>query len=235
MHKPHLLLLPGLLCDARLWQHQAADLADLAHITVADLSQADSIAGLAEQVLAQAPDECFALAGLSMGGYVALEIMRRAPQRVLGLALLDTSAQADSDAAKRARVDLMGQAEEDFAALVASLLPKFVHPAHLSDPALIEVITGMAHSLGRDVFLRQQKAMLGRIDSRPGLVQIRCPTLVLCGWEDVITPLTLHQELATAIVGAQLVMIKECGHLSCLEQPQAVTRALETWLQRLPG
>jgi pimeloyl-ACP methyl ester carboxylesterase len=96
MHKPHLLLLAGTLCDARLWQQQAAALAELAHVTVADLSQAESITELATKVLDQAPDENFALAGLSLGGYVALEIMRQAPQRVLALALLDTSAQADS-------------------------------------------------------------------------------------------------------------------------------------------
>lgn len=233
MNKPHLLLLPGLLCDARLWQPQAAGLAELAQVRVADLSQAESIGGLAEQVLAQAPD-CFALAGLSMGGYVALEIMRQAPQRVLGLALLDTSARADSAEAKLGRADLMDQAEHDFAALVARLLPKFVHPAHLSDAALLEGITAMAHSLGRDVFLRQQRAMLGRIDSRPGLAQISCPTLVLCGRQDAITPLALHEELAAAIAGAQLVVIETCGHLSCLEQPQAVARALEFWLQSLP-
>ncbi|WP_350448455.1 alpha/beta fold hydrolase [Pseudomonas solani] len=232
MSKPHLLLLPGLVCDARLWQHQAA-LADLAHVTVADLSQAESISALAANVLAQAPDDSFALAGLSLGGYVALEIVRQAPQRILALALLDTSARADSEEARQARRHAMGQAEKDFPAAIAGLLPKLLHPDHLHDAALIEVITGMANNLGRDVFLRQQRAILGRIDSRPSLAQISCPTLVLCGREDAITPLAVHEEMAAAIADAQLVVIEACGHLSTLEQPELVSRALEYWLQDL--
>lgn len=235
MHKPHLLLLPGMLSDARLWQHQTAALAERAHVTVADLSQADSIEELARKVLDQAPDQHFALAGLSLGGYVALEIMRQAPQRVLGLALLDTSARPDDAAGKQGRQALMAKAEEDFAAVLAGLLPKLLHPSHLADTGLLEVIRAMANSLGPAAFIRQQQAMLGRIDSRPGLAQIRCPTLVLCGREDAITTLALHQELAAAIAGAQLTVLDDCGHLSSLEQPEGVAQALALWLQRLPG
>lgn len=233
MHKPHLLLLPGLLSDARLWQHQASALAELAYVTVADLSQADSISELASKVLDQAPDEHFALAGLSLGGYVALEIMRQAPQRVLGLALLDTSAHADNDEAKQGRQALMAKAEHEFPAVIAGLLPKLLHPEHLADESLTEVVTAMANSLGQGAFMRQQRAMLGRIDSRPGLAQISCPTLVLCGREDAITPLAVHEELAAAISDAQLVVLDDCGHLSSLEQPEQVAQALELWLRRL--
>lgn len=231
--RPHLLLLPGLLCDARLWRHQAAALADQAHVTVADLSGADSIAELAANVLAQAPDECFALAGLSMGGYVALEIIRQAPERVLALALLDTSATADSAEAMETRENLMQLAESDFPAVVAILLPKLLHPAHLWDRELVESIQAMANSLGPEVFMRQQQAILSRIDSRPFLPQIRCPTLVLCGHDDSITPVPLHEELATTIPGARLVVIEECGHLSTLEQPRRVSRELRYWLSGL--
>lgn len=233
MHKPHLLLLPGMLSDARLWQHQAAALAELAYVTVADLSQADSIADLASKVLDQAPDQHFALAGLSLGGYVALEIMRQAPQRVIGLALLDTSAQADSAEAKQGRQALMAKAEHDFPAVISGLLPKLLHPSHLADAGLVEVITGMANSLGQVAFMRQQRAMLGRSDSRPGLAHIKCPTLVLCGREDAITPLAMHQELTAGIAGAQLRVLDYCGHLSSLEQPERVSQALTRWLQRL--
>lgn len=233
MHKPHLLLLPGMLSDARLWQHQAAALAELAYVTVGDLSQGDSIAELASNVLDQAPDEYFALAGLSLGGYVALEIMRQAPQRVIGLALLDTSAQADSAEAKQGREALMAKAEHDFAGVISGLLPKLLHPRHQADADLVEVITAMANSLGQAAFIRQQQAMLGRIDSRPGLAQIRCPTLVLCGREDAITPLAVHQELTAAISGAQLRVLDACGHLSSLEQPEEVSQALTLWLRRL--
>lgn len=233
MNKPHLLLLPGLVCDARLWQHQAASLADLAHVSVADLSQGETISALAANVLAQAPDDSFALAGLSLGGYVALEIVRQAPQRVLALALLDSSARADSEAGRQARLSAMSQAQSDFPAVIASLLPKLLHPDHLGDAALLEVVTAMANSLGRDVFVRQQRAILGRIDSRPSLAQISCPTLVLCGREDVITPPAVHEEMAAAIADAQLVVIEACAHLSTLEQPELVSRALECWLQDL--
>jgi pimeloyl-ACP methyl ester carboxylesterase len=233
MYKPHILLLPGMLSDARLWQHQAAALAELAYVTVADLSHADSIGEMASKVLDQAPGEQFALAGLSLGGYVAFEIMRQAPQRVLGLALLDTSAHADSVEAKQGRQALMGKAEHDFAAVIAGLLPKLLHKHHLTDASLVQVITAMANSLGPAAFMRQQGAMLGRIDSRPGLAQISCPTLVVCGREDAITPLAMHQELAAAISGAQLTVLDDCGHLSSLEQPERVTQALTLWLQRL--
>ncbi len=232
MHKPHLLLLPGMLSDARLWQYQAAALAERAHVEVADLSQGDSIAELATKVLDQAPDEQFALAGLSLGGYVALEIMRQAPDRVLGLALLDTSAQADSAQAREGRQALMAKAEHDFPGVIADLLPKLLHARRLSDAGLVEVVTAMANSLGQGAFMRQQRAMLGRIDSRPGLAQINCPTLILCGRDDGITPPLLHQELTDAIAGAHLVVLDDCAHLSSLEQPERVAQALELWLQR---
>lgn len=231
--RPHLLLLPGLLNDARLWQHQATALADQAHVMVADLSGADSIAELAASVLAQAPDERFALAGLSMGGYVALEILRQAPERVLALALLDTSAEADSAEATQARRNLMLLAESDFPAVIAGLLPKLLHPAHLWDRELVESIQAMASSLGPQVFMRQQQAIIGRIDSRPFLPQIACPTLVLCGHEDGITPVAMHEELAAAIPDARLVVVEECGHLSVLEQPRRVSRELRYWLSGL--
>ncbi|MBD9425065.1 alpha/beta fold hydrolase [Pseudomonas sp. PDM15] len=233
MNKPHLLLLPGLLCDARLWQHQVAALADVAHVAVVDLSQADSMEELAQDALAQVQGQSFVLAGFSLGGYVALEIMRQAPQRVLALALLDTSAHADDSESKRARVKAMCQAEQDFSAFVASLPPRLLHPLHQQDAALVQVVTAMAESLGPEVFIRQQLAMLGRMDSRASLGQIVCPTLLLCGLEDAITPPALHVEMQSAIVGAQLAQIEEAGHLTPLEQPQRVSSNLESWLKAL--
>lgn len=228
--KPHLLLLPGLLNDARLWQHQVANLADVVEPVVGDLTQADSVALLANQALAQVPAERFVLAGLSMGGYVALEIMRQAPERVRGLALIDTMAQPDSQEATENRYRLMSLAEQDFPKVVETLMGRFVHPDRLNDSDITGTIEDMANSVGKDAFTRQQRAIIDRLDSRPYLPAIQCPTLVLCGREDAIASVEIHEEMADAIPNARLQVIEHCGHLSPLEQPQAVTDALRRWL-----
>jgi pimeloyl-ACP methyl ester carboxylesterase len=227
---PHLVLLPGLLNDARLWQHQVTALAEVIHTSVADLTISDSISSLATSALSRISTEYFALAGLSMGGYVALEIMRQAPERVMALALLDTSARPDTPETSEGRRKLMQLAETDFQAVLDTLLPKLVHPSRLNDASIVDVITAMATSLGKDTFIRQQNAIMSRIDSRPFLDKIKCPTLVLCGGQDVITPIEVHQEMVNAISGSTLVIVENCGHLSTLGQPQQVTAALEKWL-----
>ncbi|MFG0418109.1 alpha/beta fold hydrolase [Ectopseudomonas khazarica] len=233
MNKPHLLLLPGLLCDYRLWRHQAEELAEIAHITHADLTQSDSVAELASQVLAQAPEQTFALVGHSLGGDVALEIMRRAPHRVFALALMDTSAHADSTLDAQARLELMRQAECDFPAVVTALLPRLLHPGHLQNKALVHEVMVMAEHLGSVTFIRQQRALLGRMDSRASLGQIACPTLLLCGLQDLIAPPALHLEMQQSIEGAQLAQIEESGHLTPMEQPHRVTSNLKDWLGTL--
>lgn len=231
--RPHILLLPGLLNDARLWQRQVADLADLAECSVADLTVAETIPELAAAVLAAAPVQRFAMAGLSMGGYVALEIMRQAPGRIRALALLDTSARPDTPEGRKNRRDLMDLAGTDFPAVIEALLPKMVHPSHLDDIDVAGPIRAMAIDAGRSVFLRQQRAIMSRLDSRPFLHEITCPTLVLCGRQDVVTPVDIHQELVDGIGHAHFAVIDECGHLSPLGQPQQVTSALRTWLLRV--
>ncbi len=228
--KQNLLLLPGLLNDARLWQYQIAALSDVAHATVADLTGADSMAALASAALAQAPAERFALAGLSMGGYVALEIMRQAPDRVMALALLDTSARPDTPQATETRVALMRLSKKHFSHVIDLSLPRAVHPTHLTDTSIVKVIREMSESAGKEVFVRQQQAVIERIDSRPSLHRITCPTLILCGRDDVVTPVDAHEEMAAAIPASRLVIIDECGHLSTLEAPQKVTDALRKWL-----
>jgi pimeloyl-ACP methyl ester carboxylesterase len=230
MISSNLFLLPGLLNDARLWQYQISGLSDVAHATVADLTGADSISALASMALSQAPAGRFALAGLSMGGYVALEIMRQAPNRVSALALLDTSARPDTAQATESRRNLMQLAETNFPAVIDPLLPRLVHSSRLTDASIVTTIRAMAESVGKDAFLRQQRAIISRIDSRPFLDQIQCPTLVLCGSEDVITPVEVHQELFSAIPTAGLTILEECGHLSTLDRPQQVTDALRKWL-----
>lgn len=230
MAKTPLILLPGLLCDRALWEPQMAALGDLADMSVADLTQADSMAGMAEAVLRCAPAQ-FALAGLSMGGYVAFEIMRRVPERVQRLALLDTSARADTPEQMHARRDLIALAQQgDFKGVTPRLLPRWVHPSRVHDAALVETVTSMTRRVGREAFVRQQTAIMNRPDSRPGLAAIECPTLVLCGHEDQSTPVDRHREIAADIAAARLVVVPECGHLSTLERPEIVNRELRVWL-----
>jgi pimeloyl-ACP methyl ester carboxylesterase len=165
-----------------------------------------------------------------MGGYVALEVMRKAPERVSGLALLDTSARPDTEEAIENRRALMRRAKSDFPSVIEKLLPKMLHPAHLEDGMIAGTFVAMAERLGEEVFVRQQKAIIGRIDSRPSLTRIKCPTLVLCGREDAITPVEVHREIAAWVPTARLEIVKGAGHLSPLEQPEKVTGALRSWI-----
>jgi pimeloyl-ACP methyl ester carboxylesterase len=225
-----LLLLPGLLLDERLYAAQIQALAGRATARVVDLTRADSIAGMAEQVLAAAPER-FALCGLSMGGYVAFEIMRQAPERVLKLALLDTQARPDTAEARARRRDLIALAERGaFETATGRLLPLFVHPDRREDRALVDPILAMANQVGRDGFLRQQTAILNRIDSRPSLAAIDCRPLALVGRQDLLTPIEVHEEIAAAIPNATLVILPRCGHLSPMEQPAMVNGQLIAWL-----
>ena len=229
MHRPPLILLPGLLCDARLWRDQVAGLADLAEPVVADLTLDSSLGEMAARVLSLVPGR-FALAGLSMGGYVALEVMRRAGGRVERLALFDTSARADTEEAARQRRGLMSLTRRGaFRGVTPRLLPRLLHPAHLEGPLAAEVM-GMAERVGRDAFLRQQEAILGRPDSRGDLARIAVPTLVAAGEADVLTPPDLAREIATGIPGAALHLLPGCGHLPSMEAPEAVTALLRDWL-----
>jgi pimeloyl-ACP methyl ester carboxylesterase len=225
-----IVLLPGLLCDHRLYAGQLPALEARADVLIGDLTRADSIAGLAGQVLAEAPAR-FALVGLSMGGYVALEILRRAPERVARLALLDTQARADTEEGKARRRGLMELAEKgEFLGVAPRLLPLFIGTDALNDPRIVATVQGMAESTGKDAFLRQQTAIMGRPDSRRGLRAIACPTLVLAGRDDQVTPPELQLEMAGLIPDATLVLLPRCGHLAPLERPAAVTRQLMGWL-----
>jgi pimeloyl-ACP methyl ester carboxylesterase len=230
VNKPPLVLLPGLLCDRDLWEAQIDDLSDIAEPSVADLSRDDSVTAMAQRVLAAAPPR-FALAGLSMGGYVAQEIMRQAPDRVARLALLDTSARADTEEQGARRHGLIELAEKgEFHGVTPRLLPAFLHPARLNDQPLVARVTAMTARVGKDAFLRQQRAIMGRTDGRASLAAVKCPTLVLCGQQDQLTPLELHEEIAALIHGARLEIVEECGHLSTMERPWEVSVLLRQWL-----
>lgn len=226
-----LVLLPGLLCDDALWAPQRKYLDDIAEIHVADLTGADSMAGLADGVLAGAPGR-FALAGLSMGGYVALEIMRRVPERVTRLCLLDTTARPETAEQTEKRLTLIRIAEGGgFARVMPTMLPNLVHPDHLGDDRIAGEAVRMADRVGADGFIRQQRAIMGRPDSRPTLDGIRVPTLCIVGRDDVLTPPDRAAEMAQRIPGAETAIVERCGHLSTLEQPDEVGRLMRGWLR----
>jgi len=229
--KPGLVLVPGLLCDALLWQAQIEALGDDFKCWVADHTRSDTMAKVAADVLRDAPFESFALAGLSMGGYVALEIVRQAPGRVSHLALLDTSARADTPEQLAKREGLISLATRGrFIGVTHALLPLFIHPSRLGDEQLVTTVKEMSRNIGRDAFIRQEQAIMTRADSLPLLPAIACPTLVLCGRQDAVAPLERHEEMSAAIPGATLAIIENCGHLSTLERPAEVNKALKHWL-----
>ena len=225
------MLIPGLLASPRMWAAQIPQLWRAGPVTLADHTRDDSMAAIAQRILATAPAR-FALAGHSMGGYVAFEMVRQAPQRVARLALLDTSARADAPeqgAMRRAQMSLAAQGR--LAEVVEQQVPRLVQPARRDDAALRRVFTLMSQEVGAAAFIRQQTAIMGRSDSRPTLGSIRCPTLVLVGEQDELTPPERAAEIAAGIGGARLVTVPGSGHMTTLEQPEAVTRALLQWLQ----
>ncbi len=223
-------MLPGLLNTRRVFEQQIADLAGIADIIVPELFAHDSIGAMAEAALAAAPGR-FALAGFSMGGYVCFEILRRAPERVERLALIDTQAAPDTPEVAARRRGFIEQTKlGHFKGVQPSLMPQIVHPSRLRDSAVTQPILDMAQEVGADGFVREQTAILGRADSRPLLVDIEMPTVVIVGRQDHPTPLARAQEMAADIANAQLVVIEECGHMAPLEKPAEVSAALRRWL-----
>jgi pimeloyl-ACP methyl ester carboxylesterase len=226
-----LLLVPGLLCSARLYAPQVAELWREGPVMVADHRRDDDIAAIAARILGAAPER-FALAGLSMGGYIAFAMMRQAPERIVKLALLDTSARPDTPEQSAAREKFMAMAQAGkLADVVETLLPRFLHTNRHGDENLERVVRDMAADTGVEAFVRQEKAIMTRPDSRPLLASIRCPTLVLVGDGDVLTPPELSREIAAGIPGARLTVVPDCGHLSTVERPEAVNAALADWLR----
>lgn len=228
-----LLLLPGLLCDQRLWRDQARDLADIAEPCIPDLTLDDSLSAIAARVLDAAPER-FALAALSMGGYVAFEILRQQPQRVTQLALLDTSASLDSPQRKAQRLAGIASLKHGrFFGVTARMLPQLVHEQHVHGPVGEEVQT-MAKRVGSDAFLRQQNATLNRPDSRSLLSSIAVPTLVAVGDSDVLTPPNEAEEMHRLIAGSTYHVFAQCGHLPPMEMPNETSQLLRRWLTGTP-
>ncbi len=226
-----LVMLPGLLCDRRLWRDQAEALAATHCCVIPDLTLDDRIAAMAARTLASLPEGPIAVLGLSMGGYVALEILRQAPGRVTHLCLMDTSARADTPEQTRRRRGLLALSESgQFRGVTPRLLPQLLAPANLGTPLGAEVMA-MADRVGRPAFHRQQRAIMHRVDSRPDLPFIAVPTLVAVGAEDTLTPPALAEEMAAGIPGARLALLPGCGHLPPMEDPAAVTALLSDWLE----
>lgn len=224
------VLVPGLLCSARLYAEQVPLLWRFGPVSIADHRRDDTIEAIARRILDAAPPR-FALAGLSMGGYIAFQIQALAPDRVDRLALLDTSPYPETSERSAKRLELIGRAEAgDFAGIADLHFPTFVHAGRRSDGALQRIVRAMADDTGPQAYVRQQRAIMARPDARPLLAKISCRTLVLVGDGDELTPPNLSKEIAAAITGARLVVVPNCGHLSTLERPEAVNAALSAWM-----
>jgi len=225
-----IVLIPGLNCTAAVYSAQVPALWQFGPVTVAHHRHGRSMAEIAARILAAAPPR-FALGGFSMGGYIALEIMRQAPERVLRLALIDTSARPDAPEQTERRRQLMDIARAGGFARIADLqFPNGVHPDNVGDEALRTLHRDMALANGMAAYLDQQEAIIARPDSRPDLAAITCPTLIVVGDGDQITPPALAREMADLIAGARVVTVPKAGHMALIEQPQAVTAALVGWL-----
>ena len=230
MPKKTLVLLPGLLNTRRLFEQQIEALSEVADCIVPELWHYDALDAMAEAALALAPAR-FALAGFSMGGYVSFEIMRRAAYRVERLALIDTQAAPDLPERTRRRNELIELTHiGKFHGVQRSLLPELVHISQVDNPTVTQPIFDMAKEVGAEGFLREQKAIMARPDSRPMLVDIDIPTVVIVGRYDHATPLARAEEMAADIATSRLVVIDECGHMSPLEKPDEVSEALRRWL-----
>lgn len=227
-----LVMLPGMMCDARLFAPQVAVLSAHRAVMVAPITGADDVGALADAVLAAAPPR-FALAGLSMGGIVAMEVIARAPERVTRLCLMDTNASPEAAAVAAAREPQMARV---VAGELRAVMRDEMKPNYLADgpgrTAILDLCMEMAEALGPEVFLRQSRALMGRPDQREALRVVKGPTLVLCGAEDTLCPLHRHETIRDAVPGAELVVVEGAGHLPTLERAEAVNDSLVGWLER---
>lgn len=231
-----LVLVPGLLCDARIWFDQRTAVAGVAEVEIADHGTHDSLPAMARAILDNAP-KYFAIAGHSMGGRVALEVLRAAPERVIGIALMDTGIHplAKGKAGQHemeGRFELLATARRHGMRAMAKLwVQGMVHPSRLKDAALINTILDMFAAKSPDIYAAQITALLNRPDASPLLKTIGCPTLILCGHEDTWAPVKRHQDMAAEIPGSTFIDLPNCGHMTTMERPQAVSEAMLAWLR----
>ncbi|TFV74134.1 alpha/beta fold hydrolase [Bradyrhizobium frederickii] len=225
-----IVLVPGLASSARIYAPVIPALWRFGPVMIANHVRDDSMAAIAARVLSEAPPR-FALAGHSMGGYIALEIMRQAPERVARLALINTQAGPDTPEATARRLGLMARARRgELRAIRDESFLELVHPSRRDDAEILKLVHAQDEDVGVEGYLRQQAAIIARVDSRPTLSAISCPTLVLTGDADNTIPNAFAKEMAEGIAGARLVVLERCGHLPQAEQPDATVRALTEWL-----
>ena len=230
MPHPPVVLIGGQLCTERLWQDQLPALRALTDVTIAVPCEDDTIAAMARRLLDQLPPR-FSLVVHAMGGFVAFEMLRQAPDRVRSLVLLSTLAPADTPVQTQRREGYVRLVEAgNFAGVVEERIPILLHPDRRGDAALVEVVRTMATDTGADAFLRQQRAIMTRPDSRPGLAVIGCPALILFARQDGIVTREHQEEMLRAIPGARLEIVEACGHMMTLEQPEQITRILADWV-----
>lgn len=233
-----LVLVPGLMCDEAVWEHQKNELKTVADIFIADHGSMNSLVAMADAILQHAPQR-FAIAGHSMGGRVALQVFRRAPERILGIALLDTGSTplasgGEGQAELEIRNGLVKTAvESGVRSMATEWVQPMVHPDRRSDAGLIEAILDMISRKTPEIFAAQIQALIERPDATALLDQIRCPALVLCGRQDSWSVLAHHEEMARSIPNGRLVVIENCGHMSTMERPEEVTAALREWVTSL--
>ncbi|HTH09483.1 MAG TPA: alpha/beta hydrolase [Acidovorax sp.] len=239
-HATPLLLLPGLMNDARIWNPLTTAIAAERTVHIAPTQLHDSVAGSARDAIAAMPPGSFAVAGFSLGGYVAQEVCRQAGGRIAGLGLLDTGARADTEEAKQSRKRMIqavdgteGAGAATFDQIAQGFAARIVHTSRLQDGELLRLLFDMASTVGTKGFVRQQRAAMNRLDTRDLLPRLHVPAVVVCGREDQITPFILSQEMASLLPDAELVAVAEAGHMSILEQPATVVAALVRWLRRV--
>jgi pimeloyl-ACP methyl ester carboxylesterase len=228
---PKAVFVPGLLCTDELFSPQMDIFSSALEIGIGDHRSDDDFTQMAKRILDNAPDK-FVYAGLSMGGYAGFEILRQAPERIEALILMNASARADTPEQTGKRKGLIAMAQSQGLDAVAEvLLPLFLAERHHGDKNLTDAVRRMSADTGLDAFLTQQAAIMGRVDSRNSLGAISCPTLVIVGEEDTLTPPELAREIADGIPGAELKVIDDCGHLSSIEKPDAVSQAIKSFLE----
>ena len=236
MEKTPLLMVPGMICSPRLYTHQVAALAAGTQVVVPDWRQAplsiwDSWDSAARWVVGHMPAGKFALAGLSLGGMLAVEIMQFAAERVTKLALLDSGVRGQNEAERAVRRARIRLADEGHFELVLGLqMSRFIPAYRLTDKKLVDEVMAMCGEIGVEIYKRQEELAAIRTDRRPDLPKIACPTVVVCGRDDAATPLFLSEEMAAAIKGSELIVVEQCGHLVTMEKPAETTAILRKWL-----
>jgi pimeloyl-ACP methyl ester carboxylesterase len=231
--KPSLILVPGLLCSKDLWRDQITAFEKDYTIIVADHTLDDDMISIGRRLLDNAPDK-FAIAGLSMGGYVALEVTRQSPERVTHLAVMDSRDIGDGAEERQRRLDFIKLVEQGsvFKGVTGNLMPMLIHPSRLQDEELTNRIYQMAEDVGKEGFIRQEKALLNRQTLTHILPTITCPTLILAGADDILIDVSIQRDMASKIPTADYVEIPDCGHLPTMEKPDAVIDIMKEWLAR---